>query len=161
MLKMTQPRVASAPPIEAPIEEHDTLSQDTKPPPELPMLVQVMEKLVAIEQRRAATEELATERALEKERASKDKSVNAIPEVMLTSLLGFAGVSWDERDKLNPLFAKLRAASARPERHAILRAFFNDLAEKDHSFTGSFACLTISSIISLHLDSPQPPRAKE
>jgi hypothetical protein len=112
-------------------------------------LAECVEKLVAIESQKMAEQEMEAARKQEKETEAKDTSVNAIPEILLTPLLGFSGLRWVERENLHPLFAQLHAAKTRKERYALLRAFFNKLGKAERSFTGFSNTRVFDDIINL------------
>jgi hypothetical protein len=80
--------------------------------------------------------EEAARRAAEKAARAADKSVDAMPDVVLSNRLGFARLPWSERHHLNPVFAQMYITKNKKEQYAILKAFFNDLAELDPSFHG-------------------------
>lgn len=148
VLRMVQPRVAGprTPPTSPPT--------GTPPPPStgtptvvITEMAKAVQMLTEMQSNQFAREELAAEAAREKEKASKDKSVNAIPEVMLSNLCGFSRLAWDEREELHPLFAALQAAKTQKERYALLKEFFNKLASKEPSFMGFVNTRTFDDII--------------
>lgn len=62
------------------------------------MMAECLQSLITLTKQQAAEKEAAAERAKEKERAANDKSVNTITDSLLTPLLGFSGLAWDERE---------------------------------------------------------------
>jgi hypothetical protein len=115
-LKMLQPRVTATKGANAVEDKEETPPMTQTPRNDFAeQVTDVLGRLVAMEAQRGAERELAAERAREEKHEAKDTSVNAIPQILLTPLLGFAGLTWEQREDLHPLFAQLHAAKTRKE----------------------------------------------
>jgi len=145
---VVQPR-AGATTVHAttPPDQRATTSPDGRPNDTLlETMVTCMTGLVAVQKQQAAKDELAAERAAEKDREAKNKP---IPDVLLAPLLGYSGLSWDQRDELHPIFTKLNSAKTRPEKIAHLKELFNGLAKEEASFTGFANMRLFTDIINM------------
>jgi hypothetical protein len=114
-------------------------------------LAESVEKLVAIESQKMAEQQMEAARKREKETEAKDTSVNAIPEILLTPLLGFSGFRWDEWENLHPPSDCLHSYMQQKRTRNYTRSFgrsSTNSARPNAPSAGSqtLGCLTISSI---------------
>eukprot|EP00544_Gedaniella_sp_CCMP2646_P010733 CAMPEP_0202505582 /NCGR_PEP_ID=MMETSP1361-20130828/47594_1 /ASSEMBLY_ACC=CAM_ASM_000849 /TAXON_ID=210615 /ORGANISM="Staurosira complex sp., Strain CCMP2646" /LENGTH=136 /DNA_ID=CAMNT_0049139339 /DNA_START=295 /DNA_END=702 /DNA_ORIENTATION=+ len=88
LLKTLQPRVTATKGANA-VEDREETPPTTQTPWNdfAEQVTEVLGRLVAMEAQRGAERELAA-------------SVNAIPQILLTPLLGFAGLTWEQRKDL-------------------------------------------------------------
>jgi hypothetical protein len=70
-------------------------------------LATTQEKKAALQLNYQTEREEAAIRAAEKAARAVDKSVDAMPDVVLSNLLGFASLPWSEWHHLNPIFAQM------------------------------------------------------
>jgi hypothetical protein len=104
MLEMVLPLEAAKDPLMAPpamMESQAVTAQTAKE----------LDILVTIQQQQMAEQELATVAVHERDAKAKNKLVNAITKVILTNLLGYLNLTWDEQEHLYKLFPFLQAAS--------------------------------------------------
>jgi hypothetical protein len=111
----------------------------------------VLAQLTQILSNQEARHQLEDERRRETESAVLNPTTASLPEATLCNLLGFAGLSWENREELNPIFSKIAATKGKPHKYAILRAFFKELADEDPSFTGFSNTRLLDSIINHNL----------
>ncbi len=135
LLSMVQPRVATTPPKEG--TPPTNANGDDGLRNVAAAVLTAIQTMTAVQQSNAAEAELTRETRVEQERVKKrDPCADDIPEPLLLPLLGYSGLSWEGRNHLNPIFAKLHKAGTKREKYALLKAFFSALAAKDAVFHG-------------------------